>query len=443
LDQLRMVLQADEKKESAKKSELTVARELFQKEGIAGFYKGLLPVLAALATSNFIYFYTYNALKTAVIARSSDGKISAGKNLIVASIAGWVNVLATCPLWVASTRLKLQANPNAHGAHGSAPTTPTSTPTKADAKPARKPYTGVLDALVRVGNEEGVRALWGGTVASLVLVINPTIQFAAYEQAKQTLTSWRDGAAPSSAQIFAIAAYSKSVATLLTYPLQLIQTRMRSGNKTMQVVLLTLVRVYCLFILSFHCDAVCAAGRRRVVVVARPADQTPLGRAAVGVSVHRVREHRQVAQRHASQEPPTRARNELAQFCIDEHRGAQRRLGGVVGNAECLRRLATPLQPLRDRTLQRDQARHCQLQLRANVKHHHRSHAQQHAPRTCRLPWSMVTIGGGGQRTSSRSTRPHGQGAPTTVGVQRPSSVRGSGALGMSTSAGGNSPSTR
>jgi len=244
LDQLRMVLQADEKKESAKKSELTVARELFEKEGVAGFYKGLLPVLAALATSNFVYFYTYNALKTAVISRSTDGKISAGKNLIVASMAGCVNVLATCPLWVASTRLKLQANPHAHGGgHGSAPTTPASTPTKDAhaAKPARKPYTGMLDALVRVGTEEGVRALWGGTVASLVLVINPTLQFAAYEQAKQTLTTWRDGAPPSSAQIFAIAAYSKSLATLLTYPLQLIQTRMRSGNKTLQVVLLTLL----------------------------------------------------------------------------------------------------------------------------------------------------------------------------------------------------------
>lgn len=37
LDQLRMVLQADESKE--KKSELRVARELLAREGVAGFYK--------------------------------------------------------------------------------------------------------------------------------------------------------------------------------------------------------------------------------------------------------------------------------------------------------------------------------------------------------------------------------------------------------------------
>lgn len=58
LDQIRIVAQADESKES--KSERQVAREMYEREGITTFYKGLSPLLVALAASNFIYYYLYS-----------------------------------------------------------------------------------------------------------------------------------------------------------------------------------------------------------------------------------------------------------------------------------------------------------------------------------------------------------------------------------------------
>ena len=42
------------------------------------FYNGLAPVLAALATSNFVYFYAYNALKQRVLAAQHRKALSAG-----------------------------------------------------------------------------------------------------------------------------------------------------------------------------------------------------------------------------------------------------------------------------------------------------------------------------------------------------------------------------
>lgn len=179
-------MQADESKGKDKKSELRVARDLFEREGVVGFYKGLWPLLVALASSNFIYFYCYNALKTAVVLRSRDGKISTGKNLAVASIAGAINVLVTCPLWVASTRLKLQANPNA--AHGAPTATATAPPPT-----TKKPYTSLVDAVARIAKEEGVAALWNGTGASLVLVSNPTIQVRRRSASRGPVT-WRGAA---------------------------------------------------------------------------------------------------------------------------------------------------------------------------------------------------------------------------------------------------------
>jgi adenine nucleotide transporter 17 len=69
--------------------------------------------------------------------------ISTSANLIVAAIAGSINVVVTCPLWVANTRLKLQ--------------------NKADAKTAKKkPYKSLWDAVVRIYKEEGLAALWDG-----------------------------------------------------------------------------------------------------------------------------------------------------------------------------------------------------------------------------------------------------------------------------------------
>lgn len=67
-------------------------------------YRGIVPVLESLCTSNFVYFYTFNGLR---YLRSSESRSAAG-DLLFASIAGIVNVLTTTPLWVVNTRMKME-----------------------------------------------------------------------------------------------------------------------------------------------------------------------------------------------------------------------------------------------------------------------------------------------------------------------------------------------
>lgn len=43
------------------------------------------------------------------------------------------------------------------------------------------------DALVQISRQEGVGALWNGTFPSLLLVLNPAIQFMIYEGLKRQL----------------------------------------------------------------------------------------------------------------------------------------------------------------------------------------------------------------------------------------------------------------
>jgi len=212
LDQIRTYVQV---KKNA--STLEGTKALFREEGIRGMYRGLGPVLISLAVSNFVYFYANNLLKVLIKKYSeTKGDISVVQNLFIASVAGVINVLLTCPLWVANTRLKLQFK-------GS---------TKKDSKD--KPYKGMYDTLTRVANEEGVLALWSGTVASLLLVSNPTINFVVYDKVRQIMmeTANKQGRKGlTSFEIFINGAIAKAAATILTYPIQIAQTRLRAHGK--------------------------------------------------------------------------------------------------------------------------------------------------------------------------------------------------------------------
>ena len=70
--------------------------------------------------------------------------------------------------------------------------------------------------------KEGLGPLWNGTVASLILVSNPALKFTVYEYLKR-LTS--DPLSPSKA--FFMGAFASAIATIITYPVQVVQTKAR------------------------------------------------------------------------------------------------------------------------------------------------------------------------------------------------------------------------
>lgn len=63
-----------------------------------------MPNLIAVATSNFVYFYTFHGLKHLWPSHDQNSQ----RDSLLAYIAGSVNVLLTTPLWVSSVRVKLQ-----------------------------------------------------------------------------------------------------------------------------------------------------------------------------------------------------------------------------------------------------------------------------------------------------------------------------------------------
>ncbi|XP_030058779.1 peroxisomal membrane protein PMP34 isoform X1 [Microcaecilia unicolor] len=205
LDTARLRLQVDEKRKS--KSTLTVLTEIVREEGFLALYRGWFPVISSICCSNFVYFYTFNSLKAIWIkGRQSN----TGKDLTFGMIAGVVNVFVTTPLWVVNTRLKLQGAKFRND----------------DIIPTN--YKGILDAFHQIIRSEGLLALWNGTFPSLLLVFNPAIQFMFYEGLKRQLLKRQ--AQLSSFQIFVIGAVAKAIATIVTYPLQTVQSILRFGH---------------------------------------------------------------------------------------------------------------------------------------------------------------------------------------------------------------------
>jgi len=216
---------------------LSLLKKIIETESWHSLYKGLGPMVVALGTSNFVYFYWFTALKAALQLFNRNqrkGVLKEGEsaltNLGLASVAGTINVLITTPLWVAYTRLAIKGG-----------------------------KSGIFDTMKSIADEEGVPALWSGLGPSLVLVSNPSVQFASYEWMKNALLKFKfqahhhvrdlthigdimddkttnvvsesvSGSQLSSLEYLYLGAIAKMIATLVTYPIQVAQTRLRAAR---------------------------------------------------------------------------------------------------------------------------------------------------------------------------------------------------------------------
>eukprot|EP00283_Hemiselmis_rufescens_P008118 CAMPEP_0173424082 /NCGR_PEP_ID=MMETSP1357-20121228/4101_1 /TAXON_ID=77926 /ORGANISM="Hemiselmis rufescens, Strain PCC563" /LENGTH=349 /DNA_ID=CAMNT_0014387253 /DNA_START=83 /DNA_END=1132 /DNA_ORIENTATION=+ len=218
LDQLVMRAQAAGKGKS--RNPWRAIQHVIKVEGIGGLYRGMGSTLMTLFAANFIYFYAFHILRIGFTrskaSRDLGKKLGISRaffNLTLGTLAGAINVAFVQPLWVANARLKLQGTEG----HGKAR------------------YRGVADVLSTVYKEEGLSKLWAGVSSSLLLCLNPAIQFAVYETVKKLLLRRNEKGGRdtlTSLQAFVLGAMSKWIATLSTYPLQVAQTRLRFQSST-------------------------------------------------------------------------------------------------------------------------------------------------------------------------------------------------------------------
>lgn len=211
LDSVRTRLQADDNLKAM--GPLQALKKLSKEEGLETLYRGLSSVLTSLCCSNFVYFYSFNGMKT--VGNVVGIKASPGRDLIFGYLSGCINALITTPLWVANTRLKLQVSNDKSKQN----------------KDGATHIDGLIHGLVTIAKEDGVGALWNGVSTSFILSGNPAIHFMVYETLKRAFLKRRAGKSLTSIESFVLGGLAKCVATVITYPLQLVQCRQRANRR--------------------------------------------------------------------------------------------------------------------------------------------------------------------------------------------------------------------
>jgi Mitochondrial carrier protein len=130
---------------------------IYNEEGIAGLYAGMTGCLIGVASTNFAYFYWYSFVRNMWISRY-PGRPGTATELSLGAIAGALAQLFTIPVAVVTTRQQ---------------TVP---------KSERKSLMGTAKEVI--DSEDGWTGLWRGLKASLVLVVNPSITYGAYQRLK-------------------------------------------------------------------------------------------------------------------------------------------------------------------------------------------------------------------------------------------------------------------
>ncbi|XP_045829441.1 folate transporter 1, chloroplastic-like isoform X1 [Trifolium pratense] len=217
LDVVRTRFQVNDGRVSHLPSYKNTAHAIFtitRTEGLRGLYAGFLPGVLGSTISWGLYFFFYDKAKQRY-ARSREEKLSPGLHLASAAEAGALVCLCTNPVWVVKTRLQLQ------------------TPLH-----QTRPYSGLYDAFRTIMREEGFSALYRGIVPGLFLqVSHGAIQFTAYEELRKTIIDLKSKRSETqhqnpdqllnSVDYAVLGATSKVAAILLTYPFQVIRSRLQ------------------------------------------------------------------------------------------------------------------------------------------------------------------------------------------------------------------------
>ncbi|KZV98866.1 mitochondrial carrier [Exidia glandulosa HHB12029] len=202
-------------------------KQIFIRDGLKGFYRGLGPTLLGYLPTWAIYFSVYDGIKNhfgevplanleaaqrrgnhsiypAAQAKGYQPAFREGSwtlHIFSSVGAGMTSTLCTNPLWVIKTRFMTQPF-------------------------GETKYKHTLDAFLTVYRAEGWRAFYRGLAPSLLGISHVIVQFPLYEELKV----WARGQSSeplASSTILLCSAAAKMVASVATYPHEVVRTRLQ------------------------------------------------------------------------------------------------------------------------------------------------------------------------------------------------------------------------
>lgn len=197
-----------------------IINSIYKNEGFTALFRGLGPNLAGAVPARSVNFFTYGLTKDFLSTKvtSESYKDSTFVHLASGVAAGVVTSTVTNPIWLVKTRLQLEKE-----------------------KGGKLPYKNSFDCARKIVKYEGFKALYRGLSASYLGTVESSLQWMLYEQMKLFIARTEkrrleQGHKLNSTDKFlnwsatsGAAGAAKFLASLLTYPHEVVRTRLRQA----------------------------------------------------------------------------------------------------------------------------------------------------------------------------------------------------------------------
>lgn len=192
---------------------------VYRQEGFRSLFKGLGPNLVGVIPARSINFFTYGTTKELYSKAFNNGQESPLIHLMSAATAGWATSTATNPIWMIKTRVQL------------------------DKAGKTRRYANSWDCFKSIVKNEGIRGLYKGLSASYLGSVEGILQWLLYEQMKLVIKNRsiekfghsNDGQKTTGERIkewcqrSGSAGLAKFIASIVTYPHEVVRTRLRQS----------------------------------------------------------------------------------------------------------------------------------------------------------------------------------------------------------------------
>ncbi|CZR61285.1 related to peroxisomal ATP carrier [Phialocephala subalpina] len=185
-----------------------------QEGGIKAFYSGVLQDTGKSIADSFLFFLFYNYIRTYRLQKNGikATTLPVFEELAVGTVAGAFSKFFTTPIANIVTRKQTATMISARSSTSLAEPT-------------------VSDIAATIRKEKGLQGFWSGYSASLILTLNPSITFFLYETFKRAFLPRSQRDDPSARITFIMAAFSKAIASTITYPFSLAKARAQTSSK--------------------------------------------------------------------------------------------------------------------------------------------------------------------------------------------------------------------
>ncbi|KIK92186.1 hypothetical protein PAXRUDRAFT_830202 [Paxillus rubicundulus Ve08.2h10] len=216
---------------------VSVLLDIFKREGIWGWYRGFAATMLNTFSMQYAYFFFYSFLRTSYIKRitaklppgAKAPALSTAAELSLGAAAGALSQIFTIPVSVIATRQQVGRSLREGRGVGNYIGEP-------EEQRDDDSFVTVAQEIIQ---EEGVTGLWLGLKPSMVLTVNPAITYGAYERLKNVLLLAKGTAGAADkltpGMTFLLGAFSKTLATIVTYPYIMAKVRIQARTSDVSV----------------------------------------------------------------------------------------------------------------------------------------------------------------------------------------------------------------